>query len=175
MWVMLSPQSPFKTDKAMLPDSTRLNLLKDSFAGIKNLKVSDFELSLPSPSYTYKTLLRLNDAFPQHEFSLIFGIDILDHFLKWQNAVQIIENHKLYAYLRPGYEDSLDLVLSKLESGYHEQKQSGSPELFEQLKIINGPLVDVSSTEIWEKIRNKEDFSNLVPKPVFEYLHKLVF
>ncbi|MBC7391430.1 MAG: nicotinate (nicotinamide) nucleotide adenylyltransferase [Opitutaceae bacterium] len=173
VWVMLSPQSPFKQDKTMLPDETRLALLKKSFKGIKNLKVSDFELKLPTPSYTFKTLLSLQDAYSNYTFSLIFGIDILDHFLQWQNAVQIIENHKLFAYLRPGYEDDLDLVLSKLEAGYNSIKKKEAPELFDQLKIINGPLVDISSTEIWEKVKNKEDFSNLVPSPVYDYLNKI--
>lgn len=170
---MLSPQSPFKQDKTMLPDETRLALLKKSFKGIKNLKVSDFELKLPTPSYTFKTLLSLQDAYSNYTFSLIFGIDILDHFLQWQNAVQIIENHKLFAYLRPGYEDDLDLVLSKLEAGYNSIKKKEAPDLFDQLKIINGPLVDISSTEIWEKVKNKEDFSSLVPSPVYDYLNKI--
>ena len=173
VWVMLSPQSPFKTDKTMLPDKARFFLLEESFAGIKNLKVSDFELHLSTPSYTHKTLSNLKVAFPDFSFSLIFGIDILDHFLKWQNSVQIIENHKMYAYLRPGYEDSLDIVLSKLEAGYNSAKSEEAPELFDQLKIINGPLVDISSTEIWEKLKNKEDFSGLVPIPVYEYLNKI--
>ncbi|MBC7388276.1 MAG: nicotinate (nicotinamide) nucleotide adenylyltransferase [Opitutaceae bacterium] len=172
VWVMLSPQSPFKQDKTMLPDETRLALLKKSFKGIKNLKVSDFELKLPTPSYTFKTLLSLQEAYSNYTFSLIFGIDILDHFLQWQNAVQIIENHKLFAYLRPGYEDDLDLVLSKLEAGYNSIKKKEAPDLFDQLKIINGPLVDISSTEIWEKVKNKEDFSSLVPSPVYDYLNK---
>ena len=170
---MLSPQSPFKQDKTMLPDETRLALLKKSFKGIKNLKVSDFELKLPTPSYTFKTLLSLQEAYSNYTFSLIFGIDILDHFLQWQNAVQIIENHKLFAYLRPGYEDDLDLVLCKLEAGYNSIKKKEAPDIFDQLKIINGPLVDISSTEIWEKVKNKEDFSNLVPSPVYDYLNKI--
>ncbi len=173
VWVMLSPQSPFKQDKTMLPDETRLELLNKSFAGIKNLKVSDFELNLPTPSYTFKTLSSLKESYPAYTFSLIFGIDILEHFLNWQNAVQIIENHKLFAYLRPGYEDDLDLVLSKLEAGYNSIKKKAAPDLFDQLKIINGPLVDISSTEIWEKVRNKEDFSALVPNPVYDYLNKI--
>ena len=173
VWVMLSPQSPFKKDKSMLADNVRLDLLKSSFADITNLKVSDYELSLPTPSYTYKTLLSLQKSFPDHIFSLIFGIDILEHFLQWQNAIQIIENHKLFAYLRPGYENGLDIVLEKLESGYNEKKSKNAPELFDQLKIINGPLVDISSTEIWEKVKHKEDISMLVPQPVYEYLNKL--
>ena len=171
VWVMLSPQSPFKTDKSMLPDEVRLQLLRKSFEGIKNLTVSDFELHLPTPSFTFKTLQELQSAFPGHIFSLIFGIDILDHFLQWQNAVEIIENHKLFAYLRPGYEDDLDKVLDKLELGYNAVKSPNAPDLFEQLKIINGPLVDISSTEIWQKIKSKEDFSSLVPPPVYEYLN----
>ena len=156
----------------MLPDETRLSLLEKSFEGIPNLKVSDFELHLPKPYYTFKTLEKLKESFPNHEFSLIFGIDILEHLLEWRNAVKIIEQHKLLAYLRPGYEENLDKVLDKLELGYNEKKSANAPELFDQLKIINGPLVDISSTEIWERVKHKEDVSQLVPKPVLEFLEK---
>ncbi len=170
VWVMLSPQNPFKKGKYMLPDETRLRLLTESFRGIPNLKVSDFELSLPKPSYTYKTLEKLKEANPDYEFSLIFGIDILEHLLEWRNAVKIIEQHKLLAYLRPGYEENLDKVLAKLETGYKEKKSANAPELFDQLKIINGPLVDISSTEIWERVKHKESIVHLVPLPVQEFL-----
>lgn len=170
VWIMLSPQSPFKTGKYLLEDETRLVLLKKSFEGIAKLKVSDFELHLPKPSYTYKTLEKLKELHPDCEFSLVFGIDILERLLEWRNAVKIIEHHKLLAYLRPGYEDDLDRVLAKLEKGYNEKKSLNSPELFDQLKIINGPLVDVSSTEIWDRVKHKQDVSGLVPVPVQEFL-----
>jgi len=170
VWIMLSPQNPFKNAKYLLSDDKRLELLQKSFAGIPNLKVSDFELHLPKPSYTYKTLEKLKEVYPECEFSLIFGIDILERLLEWRNAVKIIEQHKLLAYLRPGYEEDLDRVLAKLEKGYNEKKSAKAPDLFDQLKIINGPLVDVSSTEIWEKVKQKQDVSDLVPLPVQEFL-----
>lgn len=170
VWVMLSPQNPFKNGRFMLPDETRLDLLRKSFAGIPRLKVSDFELHLPKPSYTYKTLEKLKLEHPHYEFSLVFGIDILEHFLEWRNAVRIIEHHKLMAYLRPGYEDDLDRVLNKLEEGYNEKKSPSAPSLFEQLTIIKGPLVDISSTEIWEKVKKKEEIADLVPSEVRDFL-----
>ena len=117
VWVMLSPQNPFKNGRFMLPDEDRLELLRKSFEGIPKLKVSDFELLLPRPSYTYKTLERLKQEHPFYEFSLVFGIDILKHLLEWRNAVKILEQHKLLAYLRPGYEDDLDTMLQNLENG----------------------------------------------------------
>ena len=170
VWIMLSPQNPFKKGKYMLADEIRLSLLQKSFEGIPKLKVSDFELHLPKPSYTYKTLEKLKEEFPHYEFLVVFGIDILERFLEWRNSVKIIEQHKLLAYLRPGYEDNLDKVLSKLEKGYEEKRSANAPDFFEQLKIINGPLVDISSTEIWDKVKHKFDVSTLVPKPVAEFL-----
>jgi nicotinate-nucleotide adenylyltransferase len=172
VWVMLSPQNPFKNGRFMLPDDSRLQLLKDSFAGVKNLKVSDYELYLPKPSYTSRTLDKLMEEHPDCEFSLVFGIDILDTLLEWRNAVKIIEQHKLLAYLRPGYEDNLDKVLSKLERGYEDRKSPQAPSLFDQLKIINGPLVDISSTEIWEQVKQKQDVAHLVPETVNRYLRE---
>lgn len=172
VWVMLSPQNPFKKGRFMLNDATRMELLEKSFANITNLHVSDLELHLPKPSYTYKTLEKLKELYPDFQFSLVVGIDILEHLLEWRNAVKIIEQHKLLAYLRPGYEDNLDHVLHRLETGYNDKKSPHSPSLFEQLKIINGPLVDVSSTEIWERVKRKQSISHLVPTAVADYLQQ---
>lgn len=170
VWIMLSPQNPLKAGKFMLDDQVRLRLLKQSFNNIPNLKVSDFELQLPRPSYTYKTLEHLKHQHPQTEFSLIFGIDILEHFLEWRNAIKIIEQHKLMAYLRPGYEDNLDKTLSKLEEAYEAKKMAGAPDFFSQLEIIKGPLIDISSTQIWEKVKKREEIEDLVPPSVERFL-----
>jgi len=170
VWIMLSPQNPFKAGKFMLDDTVRLRLLRESFKNIPNLKVSDFELYLPRPSYTYKTLEHLKHDHPSTEFSLVFGIDILEHFMEWRSAVKIIEQHKLMAYLRPGYEKNLDKTLSTLQENYNERKTAAAPNLFSQLEIIKGPLVDISSTQIWEKVRKKEPVGNLVPECVEHFL-----
>lgn len=170
VWIMLSPQNPFKKGRFMLDDAVRLRLLQESFSGIPNLKVCDFELHLPRPSYTYKTLEILKQNHPDTSFSLVFGIDILEHFLEWRNAVKIIEQHQLMAYLRPGYEDNLDNTLAQLESTYNERRSRLSPQLFERLQIINGPLVDISSSEIWEKVKKKENIQQLVPTVVYDFL-----
>jgi nicotinate-nucleotide adenylyltransferase len=170
VWVMLTPQNPFKKDQSLLPDDIRLSLLKESFKDIPNVVVSDFEFELPKPSFTFNTLEKLKEAYPNYIFSLVFGIDILAHLLEWQNAVHIVEKHQLLAYLRPGYEQSLDSILQKLEIGYNEKKSVNAPTLLQQLKIINGPLEDVSSTEIWEKVKRKEEIAHLVPSPVAKFL-----
>lgn len=171
VWIMLSPQNPFKNGRFMLPDMERLALLKKSFEGIPRLHVSDFELQLPKPSYTYKTLEHLKLRYPSYRFSLVFGIDILEHFLEWRNAVKIIEQHQLLAYLRPGYEENLGAVLAQLEEGYNEKRAPNSPDLGTQLHIIKGPLVDISSSDIWEKVKHKEKVDAMVPSCVRDFLN----
>lgn len=170
VWVMLSPQNPFKKNQSLLPDHIRLSLLKESFKEIPNIIVSDFELELPKPSYTFNTLEKLKKAYPHYIFSLVFGIDLLPHLLDWHNGVRIIEEYQLLAYLRPSYEQNLDLTLKKLEKRYNEKKSGTAPSLFQHLKIINGPLEDVSSTEIWRKVNRRENVSKLVPQPVAAFL-----
>lgn len=175
VWIMLSPQNPFKAGKFMLDDNVRLRLLQESFANVANLKVSEFELHLPRPSYTYKTLEHLKQQYPDTEFSLVFGIDILEHFMEWRSAVKIIEQHKLMAYLRPGYEENLDTTLFNLQQSYNARKLPNAPDLFSQLEIIKGPWVDISSTQIWEKVRKKEEIGHLVPECVTHFLKRTYY
>jgi nicotinate-nucleotide adenylyltransferase len=172
VWVMLSPQNPFKKVQSLLPYDIRLSLLRESFKEIPNVVVSDFELGLPKPSYTFNTLAKLKEVYPHYIFSLVFGIDILMHLLEWYNGVHIIEQHQLLAYLRPGYEHSLDMILQKLEKSYSEKKSANAPSFSQQIKIMQGPLEDISSTEIWKKVNRKEKITHLVPPPVAKFLEQ---
>ncbi|MDE6717992.1 MAG: adenylyltransferase/cytidyltransferase family protein, partial [Muribaculaceae bacterium] len=73
VWMMVSPQNPFKTDMRLMPEQERLRLVKLVADTAEGIKASDFEFRLSRPSYTYKTLCALRDAYPQHTFRLLVG------------------------------------------------------------------------------------------------------
>ena len=68
VWFMLSPLNPHKVGRKITAEDKRLHMLQLAVEGNARFKASDFELSLPRPSYTVNTLMALEEAFPEREF-----------------------------------------------------------------------------------------------------------
>src|SRR4051812_49177492 len=85
VWLVVSPQNPFKTKATLLPGIHRLALVKEAVGDYRKLKASNIEFKLPQPSYTVVTLAHLKEKYPQHAFALILGGDNLETFHKWKN------------------------------------------------------------------------------------------
>lgn len=128
IWLMISPLNPLKPQGYKASDTERLEMARMAVASEPGIKASDFEFSLPRPSYTYDTLLRLRDAYPDREFRLIIGGDNWASFPRWRNHQTIISEFGVTVYPRPG-EDI--------------------PAAPAGVEILSGaPLMGVSATEI---------------------------
>ena len=71
VWLMVSRQNPLKEGRMPAEDCHRLAMASIVAKQCNSVKVSDFELSLPLPSFTYVTLCKLREKYPQHEFGMI--------------------------------------------------------------------------------------------------------
>jgi len=151
LWMVVSPQNPFKQKKTLARDYDRLHLLTIAIEDNLKIKASDIEFNLPQPSYTIDTLTFLKEKYPQHEFSLIMGGDNLVTFHKWKNYERLLDNHKILVYKRPN---------------------SDVPELanHENIEIFDAPLLDISSSYIRNLIKEGKSIRYLVPDKVYRYL-----
>lgn len=102
VWLMVSPRNPLKQSGPVASDADRLEMARLAVAGCKGVRVSDFEFSLPVPSYTWLTLEKLRDAYPGDSFSLIIGGDNWADFDRWKNPDKILEEFGVMVYPRPG-------------------------------------------------------------------------
>ena len=64
VWFVVSPQNPFKQRGGLLDDAARMAMVRAALAGEPRLRPCDVELSLPLPSYTWRTLCRLRHDHP---------------------------------------------------------------------------------------------------------------
>ena len=83
MWLLVSPQNPFKVNQKLLDDDARLELAKLAVKDIPNITVSDYEFHLPRPSYMVHTLEHLRQDYPEREFVLVIGADNWERFPHW--------------------------------------------------------------------------------------------
>lgn len=147
VWLLVSPQNPFKAADALPPDEWRLRLVRAAVEDEPRLVASDFESHLPRPSYTWNTLQALTAAYPQHTFALLVGGDNWAAFHRWSHPQDIIAHHHLYIYPRPG--EPLDP--SSLPRNVH---------------VLQGRLLPISSTDIRQRLSRGEDITPLVPPKV---------
>jgi nicotinate-nucleotide adenylyltransferase len=87
VWLVVSPQSPFKVGDVLLPEAQRLHLVELAIADNPRLRAEGIELSLPRPSYTIATLM---------------GADNLPGLPRWQYANRLLAEIDIYVYPRPG-------------------------------------------------------------------------
>jgi len=152
IWMVVSPQNPFKTKKSLAKDHDRLHLVHLAIGDNLRIRASNIEFDLPKPSYTIDTLTYLKEKFPKKEFALIMGGDNLGNFHKWKNYEQILANHEIYVYKRPQY-DLGDLA--------------DHPKI----KIMEAPLMQISASYIRRCIQQNQSIQYLVPDAVFEYIN----
>ena len=104
VWLVVSPQNPFKQSASLLNSYNRLNLVQLAIEGESKLKASDIEFRLPQPSYTVNTLAYLQEKYPTHQFAIIMGSDSFENLAKWKNYEFILQHCTIYVYRRPGHE-----------------------------------------------------------------------
>jgi len=174
VWLVVSPQNPFKPSKGLLHEFDRFDLVKAAIADHYKLEASDVEFHLPKPSYTIHTLAHLKEKFPEKEFKVIIGEDNLESFANWKNYQEILDQFGLYVY--PRLNDSLGQARQPLAFGQARLNDSlGQARLdvtkseikrHQNVKMIEAPLLDISATYIRNCIKNNKSIRYLVPESV---------
>ena len=151
VWMVITPQNPFKQKKNLLPEYERLRLAEIALEGQDKIMASNVEFSLPKPSYTIDTLTHLADQYRSYEFSLIMGQDNLQHLHKWKNHEAIVKYYPIYVYPRVGSEPS--------PYDHHDQ-----------VHFFEAPLLNISATYIRTLLKEGKSIKYLVPPGVEEAL-----
>ncbi len=154
LWLMVSPQNPLKENTSLASDYHRLRMTELVSRRIDNVITSAFEFDLPRPSYTIDTLNALQAKFPDDEFYLVIGADNWCVFDRWKNGDEIIAKHHVLIYPRRGYEIAI-------------------PKKFnDRVSIVDAPLIEVSSTQVRERLSQLKSISFYVPESVEKYIFK---
>ena len=135
LWMLVSPNNPLKQAGSLAPEQERLAAVREAVKDIPNVVASDFEFSLPRPSYTANTLRELQKRFPLYEFTLVIGEDNLSIFTQWREWEYILKNFRIFVYPRHGSE-----TMANLPSTIANAKNL--------VFLANAPYFDISSTAI---------------------------
>ena len=154
VWFLVSPQNPFKVNQQLLADHLRLELVRKAIADNPHFRASDYEFQLPKPSYTWNTLQHLSHDYPTHRFTLLVGGDNWAAFDRWYHAEDILSNYKIVVYPRRGQEIDKSTLPTNVS-------------------LLQTPLIDVSSTDVRQRVEQGEDISKLVPEEILNDIQRL--
>jgi len=158
VWLVVTPQSPFKKKQSLLDNHQRLEMVYKATEDYTKLRPSDIEFSLKQPNYTIDTLIYLEEKFPSHQFSLIMGEDNLKSLHKWKNYELILDNYNIFIYPR--------------------RSNKVIPEQFKnhfKIHFTQAPIIELSSTFIRKEIALGKNIRPMLPEKVWHYVDEMNF
>jgi len=149
-----------KAGNPILPAEHRVEMVRLAIADRPSFRVSFIEVDREGPSYTVDTLEELRSGLSNgDEIFFIVGWDSLADLPNWKAPERIIRLCRLVAVPRPGY---FPPDLKSMENSI--------PGLSERVILLDGPEVDVSASQIRERVARGLPISGLIPEAVEHYI-----
>lgn len=156
VWFCPAKKSPFKENEGIASPKERGEMVKLAIQDIPQFHFLDSEIQRLGPSYTFDTVKELVNS--SNHFSLILGSDSVPSFHKWHKAADIVRLVPLLIGTRQGTDFSLE---------------EGN-EIDEAIKkgLLQTSAVDISATEIRNRLKLGLCCQHLLPKEVLDYIKK---
>jgi nicotinate-nucleotide adenylyltransferase len=145
-------QSPFKSVHPRASANQRIAMLKLALKGENRFWLSRCEVDRPPPSYSYDTAVEILEGFPHAQLFWLIGGDQLASLHKWH---------------RP--DDLRKLVTFVL---LHRGKTTPRRLPSSVLDLPRPRQVDISATEIRDRVKSHLPIDHLVPAPVAAYIKR---
>ncbi len=152
---------PHKSSDGLIDGKHRINML--GLCVGENELVSDIEFMRDGKSYTYLTIRELKEKYPDDEFFLIVGADQFFYFEKWYKFEEILS--------------ACTVVTAAREKNQYDEMlefKAEHPKL-KDVVVSEFDVIDISSSQIRDMIKNGEDVSYYIPESVNRYIkeHRL--
>ena len=149
-----------KSDKPISPGLHRIEMIRLALEGRPHFKLSTIEIEHQGPSYTVDTITKLKaQAAEPSDLYFIVGWDNLAKIPLWKDPLKLIKMCFLLAVPRPGY-GSPDM--KKLEAAL--------PGITKKVILMDKPRIDISATDIRNRVAQGLSISRLVPVSVSRYI-----
>jgi nicotinate-nucleotide adenylyltransferase len=125
-------------------------------------EVSSIELKRTGKSYTIDTIKEIKDIYPNDELYFIIGSDSLLDLTSWKDFESLIKKTNFLICGRP--ENTEESILNKIDELTKEYNSN--------IIYIKGPLIEISSTLIRDRIKNEKSIKYLVTEEVEKYIYK---
>jgi nicotinate-nucleotide adenylyltransferase len=149
-----------KSDRSISPARNRTAMLALALQSRPYFKSSTIEIEHHGPSYSVNSIAELKaQAVEPTDWYFILGWDNLAKIPQWKEPAKLIEMCFLVAVPRPGYERP---NMKKLEAAL--------PGISKKVILMDKPRLEISATDIRNKVAQGLPISGLVPQVVEEYI-----
>ncbi len=146
---------PHKDSPDIAPPADRYHMTVLATESNPQFEVSGIELDRPGKSFTKDTLRELLKMYPDTDLFYIIGSDAAAELSTWREPELVLELATFLVVPRPGYD------LSQLEDRYKKS-----------VEIVPVVGLDISSSEIRERVREGRSIKYLVPEKVEQYIRE---
>lgn len=151
---------PHKADKSITDASLRYEMVNLAIQNYNEFSISSYEIEKNGLSFTYQTLEHLKGK--DKELFFITGADCLMDIEKWENVPKILSLCNLVVFTRGGINN--DELIKQEE--YIQKKYEVD------ITVLKLNQLEISSTDIRKRIKNKERIDFFVPNSVVNFIEK---
>ncbi len=157
--------SPLKGAAPKAGDADRLKMIAIAVADSENFQLSDYELQKPAPSYTLQTVRHFQAEFgPDTVICWLLGADSVGDLPYWHRITELIDECELCTMYRAGCKPPDFSKFTEIWGLQRVQKL--------QRHVIPTSLIDISSTEIRNRLAAGLDVNDMLHPAVADYIRK---
>ena len=161
VWFMPNGNPPHKVSSNIGSDAKdRMAMVELAIAGTDYFELQPYEILNTEVNFSYKTMEHFRDVYPDDEFYFIIGADSLFAMEKWIKPERLLVTCTMLAAYRD--DKSTDEMMAQIQ--YLNEKYGAD------IRLLNTPNVDISSSEIRSKLQDEKAISELVPETVLQYI-----
>lgn len=148
-------QAPLKPGAVQAPAEDRLAMLRTALGDDARFEISDYELSKGGVSYTVDTVRHMQTQFPGAQLAWVVGADQVERLHLWKEIETLAGMVEFVVLGRPGWV---------------RVERTDIPGL--RLRWCEGHQIELSSTEIRERIRAGSSVDCMIPHKTVEYIRE---
>lgn len=154
---------PHKPNRKITPAEQRLAMVELAIASNPHFRISRVDIDRPGPSYTVDTLRLLREQWgEQTDIYFVIGWDSLEDLLTWHDPAGILAQLAyLVAVQRPGHTE---------HAGYRDALEQRLPGIKERLQVVRVPQLDISATDLRQRVRQGRPIKYQLPESVEQYI-----
>ena len=160
LWV-LTFHPPHKLHQAISPIQHRLDMVMAAIENDPRFELSRVDIDRPAPHYAVDTVRLLGQNFPKSDLVYLMGGDSLENLPSWYKPHDFLDGcQSLGVMRRPGGQINRNALESKI------------PGIAKKIEVVEAPLIDISASQIRQRIQVARPFRYFLPENVFQIIRE---
>jgi nicotinate-nucleotide adenylyltransferase len=158
---VLTADPPHKRGRQLTQLDIRLEMLQAAIKGQSIFEVSRVEIDRPGPHFSADTMHLLREEHKGEKLVYLIGGDSLRDLPNWERSQEFV-----------GACDALGVMRRPLTRLRLDALEKALPGLGSKLEFVDAPLLEISSSEIRERVREGGHYRFYLPGAVYEIIGK---